>query len=300
MTTGRQVTTGPAIPEPASTGLDSPPNGNRFWSASWRLMRCIAIAYLTVLLAAMFFEERLIFFPRPYQDGPEWNPAGLDFEDAHFEAADGTQLHGWYCPVDKPREVILFAHGNAGNISGRAHTASTIQQHLDATVMLFDYRGYGRSEGKPREAGVLQDARAARAWLANKTGVAEQDIILMGRSLGGAVMVDLAALDGARALIVESTFTSLPDMGALQYPILPVRWLMRNRFDSIGKIGGYGGPLFQSHGDADELVPYEFGERLHGAAPGIKEFFTCPGGGHNDLQPTDYYHALDSFLQRVL
>ena len=252
------------------------------------------------MLAVMFFEERLIFFPRVYDGGREWSPIGLEFEDAHFAADDGTQLHGWYCPVENPRQVILFAHGNAGNLSGRAPVASTLQQHLGATVMLFDYRGYGRSEGKPGETGVLQDARAARAWLAERAGIAEKDIILIGRSLGGAVMVDLAARDGARALVIESTFTSLPDMGARQYPFLPVRWLMRNRFDSISKIGDFQGPLFQSHGDADQLVPYEFGQRLHKAAPGAKEFFTCPDGGHNDMQPMDYYHALDAFLQREL
>jgi len=262
----------------------------------FRLARGTALAYIIVLVAVMLFEERFIYFPHGYDGGSDWRPAGLEFEDAHFTAADGTQLHGWYCAVEDPREIILFAHGNAGNLAHRAPIVPILQRSLGATVMLFDYRGYGRSEGKPSEDGLLQDARAARAWLAEKAGIAEQDIILMGRSLGGAVMVDLAANDGARALILESTFTSLPDMGARQFPFLPVRWLMRHRFDSLDKIGNYDGPLFQSHGDNDQLIPFEFGRRLHNAATGTKQFYTCLDGGHNDLQPRDYYHELNEFL----
>lgn len=248
----------------------------------------------------MFLEERMIFFPHAYDGGAAWKPPGLEFEDAHFEAADGTRLHGWYCEAEEPREVILFAHGNAGNISHRADVLSLLQRHLDASVMIFDYRGYGRSEGKPNEAGVLQDARAARAWLAKRAGVAESEIILLGRSLGGGVAVDLAAEDGARALILESTFTSLPDVGARHYPFLPVRWLMRTRLDSLAKIGRYAGPLFQSHGDADSIVPYELGEQLHAAAAGPKEFFPLPDAGHNHAQPMGYYRALGAFLDRTL
>ncbi|REJ65311.1 MAG: alpha/beta hydrolase [Planctomycetota bacterium] len=265
-------------------------------SSIWRLARSLAIAYLVVLLLAMIFEERFIFIPRGYDGGANWNPDGLHFEDVFFTAADGTQLHGWYCPVEEPRAVILFAHGNAGNLSNRAPVVRKLQHYLDATVMLFDYRGYGRSEGRPHEAGVLQDARAARAWLARRAGVEEQEIVLVGRSLGGAVMVDLAAGDGAHALVLESTFTSIPEVAALRFPFLPVRTLIRNRFDSLAKIERYGGPLFQSHGDADQLIPYEFGRTLHEAAVGPKEFFTLPFGGHNDAQPDEYYLALNEFL----
>src|SRR5581483_1114172 len=149
------------------------------------------------------------------------------------------------------------------------------------------------------EQGILADARAARAWLAQRVGIVERDIVLIGRSLGGGVMVDLAATDGARALILESTYTSLPDVAAMHYPWAPVRWLMRTRLDSINKIGRYRGPLLQSHGDWDEVIPFELGERLHAAANAPKQFFTIPRGTHNNMPPAKYYDALDQFIETL-
>lgn len=267
--------------------------------AWFRLLRSLLLAYVAIIVLAMIFEERLIYFPRPYDGGPHWTPMGINHEDVFFTAEDGTNLHGWYCPVDEPRAVVLFAHGNAGNISGRAMTIALLQKHLDASVFCFDYRGYGQSDGRPNETGVLQDARAARGWLLKRVGLESDEIVLMGRSLGGAVAVDLAADGGARALVLESTFTSLPDIGARQFPWLPVRLLMRSKYDSLSKIERYDGPLFQSHGDADAIVPFEFGRKLHEAAAGVKEFFVCEGGDHNDPQPVSYYHSLDGFLREL-
>jgi len=257
----------------------------------------VLVAYLALLLFLMFFEESLIFVPAKYPDG-DFQPPGLAFEDAHFTAADGTRLHGWYLERRDAIAVLLFAHGNAGNLTHRADVLRVLHQHLPATVMIFDYRGYGRSEGTPTEEGILQDARAARAWLARRAGIAEAQIVLLGRSLGGAVMVDLATRDGARALILEGTFTSLPDVGAYHYPWAPVRLLMRTRLDSLAKIGNYHGPLLQSHGDADRIVPYELGRRLHDAVPGAaKKFLRIPAGDHNDPQPGWYYDELRAFLR---
>lgn len=195
-----------------------------------------------------------------------------------------------------PAAVVLFMHGNAGNIASRADTLAILNQRHRLSVLAFDYRGYGRSEGKPSERGILQDARAARAWLARRTGVAEQDIVLMGRSLGGGVAVDLAANDGARGLVLASTFTSLPDVGAHHFRWLPTNMLMSLRLDSLSKIKQYRGPLLQSHGDADRVIPYELGVRLFEAAPGPKRFVTIPNGDHNDPQTEEYRVALDEFL----
>jgi hypothetical protein len=263
-----------------------------------RLLRgCLLalICYLVVLGVMMFFEESLIFFPARYPEG-DWQPEGLNFEDAWFQAADGTRIHGWYVPHGDPRAVVLFCHGNAGNLSGRAETLHVLHDLVGVSVLIFDYRGYGRSEGKPDEAGVLADARAARAWLAQRAAVDQSEIVLMGRSLGGAVALDLAAADGARALVLESSFTSIPDVAAYHYPWLPVHWAMRTRLDSLGKIAAYHGPLLQSHGDADTIVPYRLGRRLFEAAHEPKKFVSFPGLDHNDPQPLEYYDTLREFL----
>jgi fermentation-respiration switch protein FrsA (DUF1100 family) len=248
-----------------------------------------------VLGVMMFFEESFVFFPTRYPDG-NWQPKALNVEDAWFESADGVRLHGWYLPHDDPRAVVLFCHGNGGNITHRAEMLRILHDGAGVAVLAFDYRGYGRSEGKPSEAGVLADARAARQWLARRAGVQQADVVLMGRSLGGAVAVDLAASDGARGLVVESSFNSLPDVAAYHYPWFPVRWVMRNRFDSAAKIGAYHGPLLQSHGTADTIVPYRFGRLLFEAANEPKTFVELPGLAHNDFQPLEYYEALIAFL----
>lgn len=243
-------------------------------------------------------EKSLIFVPTPYPEG-DWRPPGLAFEDAWFTAADGTRLHGWYVPHERPRAVVLFCHGNGGNVATWAGVLRILHDRMAVTVMGFDYRGFGRSEGTPTEAGVLADARAARTWLAQRAGVAENQIVLMGRSLGGAVAIDLAAADGARGLILESTFTSMPEVGHAKMPLLPVRTLMQTQFNSIAKIGHYRGPLLQSHGTADRLIPFSMGRQLFDAANDPKQFIPIPGGDHNDPQTNEYYVALSAFLDKL-
>ena len=261
----------------------------------FRFVRLGLVCYLLLLLVLMIFEESLIYFPSPYPKG-DWQPPGVSFQDAEFQAVDGTCLHGWYAHHQNARAVVLFCHGNAGNVTHRAHTLATLHDLVGVSVLIFDYRGYGKSQGKPTEDGVLADARAARAWLADKEGIAQSDVVLIGRSLGGAVAVDLAAKDGARALALESTFTSVADVGTYHYPWVPVRMLLRTRLDAAAKIGRYAGPLLQSHGDADSVVPYRLGQELFQAANEPKRFITIPRGDHNDAQPPGYYQALIEFL----
>lgn len=264
----------------------------------WRPLRFAAVAYLGVLLMLLFIENRLIFMPSRNPRGT-WNPPTAQGEQVTFAANDGTKLSGWYLPHARPRNVVLFACGNGGNMSYWADYFKTLQHQLDATVLGFNYRGYGLSEGSPSEAGVLDDARSARRWLAGRSGVPEERVVLIGRSLGGGVVVDLAQ-DGCRALVVESSFTSLPDVAARIYPFLPVRWVMRTRFDSLRKIAAYDGPLFVSHGDADELVPHAMGRALFESAPAKKKhFFNIADGGHNDPQPPSYFRELAGFLDGI-
>jgi len=168
-----------------------------------------------------------------------------------------------------------------------------------ASVMVFDYRGYGRSEGSPNEAGVLADGRSARRWLAKRTGIAEDEIVLCGESLGGGVQVDLAAKDGARGLILISTFDSLASVAAFHYPWFPVRMLMRTRLDSLAKIAAYHGPLLQIHGDQDTIVPLALAKRLFDAAGEPKELVVVERGDHNDPLGPAAMAAIDRFFSRL-
>jgi fermentation-respiration switch protein FrsA (DUF1100 family) len=265
---------------------------------AWRTGRIVFLFYAVVIVMLLFVENRLIFYPKR-EPLTTWQPPVAAGRSVDFDSDDGTRLSGWYLPHEKPRATILFACGNGGNMSYWGDTFAKLNVEHRCAVFGFDYRGYGRSEGSPSEAGVLADARAARRKLAELAGIAENRIVLMGRSLGGGVVCDLAG-DGCRALVLESTFTSLPDVGARIYPFLPVRYVMRSRFNSLDKIRDYRGPLFVSHGDHDELIPLEFGRKLFDAAPGErKEFFTVSHGGHNDPQPEAYYVKLARFLDGV-
>ena len=188
-----------------------------------------------------------------------------------------------------------------------ARTSPHLGEYLDGlreeygvSILAFDYRGYGKSGGKPNESGILADSRASQRWLAQRAGISTNQVVLWGRSIGGAVSVQLAVDLGARGVILERTFTSLPDVAARHYPFLPVRTLMRNRYDSLSRITKYRGPLLQSHGTADEIVPFALGEKLFAAAGSTqKRFLAMPGVTHNGPNTKDYYTELRRFLNNL-
>ncbi len=243
-------------------------------------------------------EDSLLYLPAPFPQG-DWNPRDLPVEDAWFQADDGAKLHGWFCEAPNPKAVVLFCHGNAGNITTYYWRLRFLRERMGVSVLIFDYRGYGKSTGTPSEGGILADARAARRWLAQRTKIAEKEVVLLGYSLGGAVAVDLAARDGARALVLENTFTSIPDVAAQQVRSLPLFLLVTTRLDSISKIGFYKGPLLQTHGDADRVVPFDLGLKLFDAANEPKQFVRVPGGGHSDPPSREYAHVLERFLESL-
>jgi uncharacterized protein len=263
---------------------------------SWQIARPFLIAYLVIVLGMMFLEHWLVY-PAPPRTAGDWKATWLPHEDIRFQSADGTKLHGWFVPHASSKRAILYCHGNGEHIAFNAELAAKLRDTLQASVFLFDYRGYGRSEGRPSEAGCIADGRAAQHWLANRMGIKPSDVVIMGRSLGGAVAVALASEAGAQALIVETSFSTMPDVAAALYPWLPVRWVMDNRYDSLTRIKQYAGPFFQSHGTNDSIVPISFARLLFEGAPSTnKKWLEFADLGHNDGWPESYYLDLATFL----
>ncbi len=271
----------------------------RWISSTWHFARAALIAYLVVVLAMTFLETWLVY-PIPPVERGDWHPAGLDFEDVRFASADGTKLHGWFVERPNARRAVLYCHGNGENVGMNAEVVAQLSQALDASVFIFDYRGYGHSEGTPSEAGCIADGLAAQRWLTQRIGKSPSDVIVMGSSLGSSVAVAIAAAEGAQALILQNAFSRMTDVAAHHYPWLPVRLVMKNRYDSIARIRNYAGPVFQSHGTVDGIVPIRFGRELFAAAPtSQKRFVEFTGRGHNDPEPASYYDELANFVDEI-
>jgi hypothetical protein len=265
----------------------------------------VAVFAIIILLMALF-ERSLIFFPTRYPDG-FWDVSavasgtGCVVEDCFFETNDGIRLHGWLSRRGSGGEddpVILFFHGNAGNLSHRADFLLELTTRLPAQILLVGYRGYGRSEGRPSEAGLYADARAAWHFLTTERGVTADRIVVFGKSLGGAVAVDLAMEVSPAGLIVESTFTSVPAMAGKHYPFVP-KFLISTRMDSAAKIPQITCPKLFVHSKADRVVPYALGRELFEAAPEPKTFYEVVGAGHNETSLVGgraYFEALSEFV----
>lgn len=227
---------------------------------------------------------------------------GLDYDDLTLSTSDGVNINAWFVPTQEARGVVLFCHGNAGNIGHRLDSIR-IFRDLGLSVLIFDYRGFGRSQGRPSETGTYLDARAAWNFLVEEKGVEPERIIIFGRSLGGAVAAYLAAQLGQEttpgALILESTFTSLPDMAARLYPFLPVRWLAKYSYNTLGRLSDVHAPVLVVHSPGDEIIPSIHGQALYAAAPEPKMFLEI-SGGHNSgflSSGAGYVEGLRSFLE---
>jgi fermentation-respiration switch protein FrsA (DUF1100 family) len=221
---------------------------------------------------------------------------GLGYEDIAIETADGVRLHGWFIPGES-RRVVLFFHGNAGNIS---HRLESIRQFFDLglSVSIIDYRGYGQSGGKTTEKGIYRDADAAWRYLTNERGVPAGEIVIFGRSMGASAATKLATRQQPLALIVESSFTSIPDIAQEIYPWLPARWLSHLRHATRDHIGGVRCPVLVVHSRDDEIVPFHHGEAIFDAARDSKTLLVLRGG-HNDAYIRDednYIRGLRAFL----
>ena len=251
-------------------------------------------------LSLVFYsiQKKMIYHPWPDLEATP-DRVGLQYEDVFLDASDGVRIHGWYVPAPEARTTLLFLHGNAGNISHRLDNVRRLHR-LELNVFIVDYRGYGRSEGTPDEQGLYRDARASLAYLQGRPDVNPDRIAVFGRSLGGAVAVDLCSRQDCHKLILESTFTSTADMARSIIPFFPLARLLTERFDSEGKIARIRAPLLQFHGTHDEVVPFRLGERLHRAAPEPKRFVPIPGAGHNDTYERGgawYFETIRAFLE---
>jgi fermentation-respiration switch protein FrsA (DUF1100 family) len=250
------------------------------------------------LIVLMFLETMLIF--KPVRASEDWMaPPNNRVQDVELHSSDGTRIHAWWCPTvnwTPARGAVLYCHGNAGNLSHRGDGIERWHKEMELGVLIFDYPGYGRSGGSPSEASCYAAGDAAYDWLTEKLQVPPDRLLLYGASLGGAVATEIASRRPHRALILVSTFTSVVDMGQMQFPWLPVRWLVRNRFDNLAKIGKCPHPVFLAHGTADSLVPFSQAERLIAAAPEPKHFFPMEGYDHNHTPGPAFYATLRQFL----
>lgn len=259
-----------------------------------------AASYLALLGLLYAFQGQLVYFPmREIVATPR--DRGLDFEDVYLETEDGVRLHGWFVPAAPERAVLLYFHGNAGNLSHRVERTKVFHD-LGLSVLALDYRGYGRSEGRPSEEGTYRDARAAWRYLAETRRIAPDRIVLFGRSLGAAVAARLAVEVAPRALILDSAFTSAVDLGAAVYPWLPVRLLARYRYPTRENLKQVNRPVLIVHSRNDEIVPFHHGEALYAAANPPKVFLEIAGGHNDDFFVRDrrYADGLDAFLTAYL
>ena len=263
---------------------------------------CLLVCIILLTTGCGIIEKRILYRPKSscrFWDYPatcETN--GLDFQELFFYTEDGVRLSGWYvAPTDTPpQNYVLFSHGRSGNISSfKSQLLEFVRTHQVA-VFAYDYRGYGKSQGQPSEAGLYLDADAASDWLCKHANLQPSDIVVMGRSLGAAVAIELACKDGAKALVVESGFTSFADIVQYHSRGLLTCKCCESKYDSQNKIGSYQGSIWISHGIDDKLVPYCQGVRLAEAATSQSTHFVQVAGGHKSQQSPEYDRQLSAFF----
>lgn len=256
-------------------------------SETFRIVRRMMLSAIVIILGVYvglgmllyLVQESFIYFPhKGLTSSPE--DMHLKYEDVYLTTADGVKIHGWFIPADNAEMTILYCHGNAGNISHRLDTIN-IYHELGVNFFIFDYRGYGNSEGSISEAGSYKDVDAAWKYLRETKKIPADRIIIMGRSLGGAVAANLATRTKPTAFICEEAFTSIPDMAAKMYPVYPIRLMTRVKYPTIDYIKKIACPKMIVHSVEDDIIPYSHGERLFNEAMEPKQFLKLTGS-HND------------------
>lgn len=269
-----------------------------------------AACYLAVVAGMYAFQRNLLYLPDQRRPSPAAREL-LGMETVVLNTADGLRLSAWYREAGAEQPTIVHFHGNGGNIGSRAHRMAP---YLDAGfgLLMVEYRGYGGNPGEPTEDGLYEDGRAALAFL-DRRGVAAETIVLYGESLGSGVAVQLAADRGSgetdnestdaqtspvAAVVLEAPLSSVTDVAAHHYPYLPVRWLLKDRFESEAKIPTVAAPVLVIHGERDRVVPIRYGHTLFEAAQEPKEARWVPEAGHEDLDRYGLQATVIDFVQR--
>ncbi len=270
----------------------------------WKIFPIGIVIYAILNAYVYFMQPGMIFFPdiagRELVTSPQ--NIGLDYTDVELVTDDGTQIHGWFIPYNKVSDTakqatLLFLHGNAGNISHRLDSIKLFN-NLGLNILIIDYRGYGQSTGKPTEAGTYQDAETAWRYLTETRGIEEGKIIIFGRSLGGSVAAWLASQHTPAALILESSFSSVPSMGQRIYPFLPVRLLSRFQYNTKEYVKAIHCPVLVAHSRDDDIIPYEEGRDIFNATHEPKQFLEMRGGHNNGfiVSGSNYADSLRLFI----
>lgn len=260
------------------------------------LRRCllwVSVVYVGAFLILLLFEDSLLYHPK---HNAHWlPPPGHMTVDDVWLTTDHGRVHAWWFPCPGADGTVLYCHGNAGNLSHRTGDVMELMRSLRESVLVFDYPGYGKSDGTPSEAGCYAAAEAAYDWLNER--IPAERIIIMGQSLGGGVATDVASRHKHRALVLAKTFTSIPAVAQSEFPIFPARWLVRNQFDNLAKISRCTGRVFIAHGDRDHLIPLAHAEQLFEAAPAPKRFLLMQGHGHHGGLSPELFAELAEFLR---
>lgn len=258
----------------------------------------VGVCYVLLVSIVYFMQGRMLYLPEIPGRTLTITPAdvGMNYQDVSFETTDGVTLHGWFV-AGRSSKVLLFFHGNAGNISHRLDSIRQFQE-LGLSVLIIDYRGYGQSEGRITESGMYRDADAAWRYLIEDRNIAAGDIVVFGRSLGASVASSLASRHQPLALIVESSFTSVPDIAQELYPWLPARWLSRLSHATRDFIRDVRCPVLVVHSRDDEIIPFNHGEAIFASANAPRTLLAIRGT-HNDAFLWDehtYITGLRTFL----
>ena len=260
----------------------------------------LGITVVFIFAYLKYQEKRGIYYPiKEIEVSPQ--DVGWQYEDVYFTTADNLRLNGWFIPAKSARANLIFCHGNAGNISHRLEIIEVFR-NLGLNVFIFDYRGYGRSEGVPSEEGLYLDAQAAYNYLVQKKNVDKKAIVVYGKSLGANVAIDLVSKKESALLIADSSFSSALDMAKRLYPFLPVKWIISIKYDAASKIKGVTIPKLIVHSREDEIVPFSQGEKLFALAAGPKEFYEMRRG-HNEsalLARKEFASRIDRFITQYL